>query len=240
MTTVKKGKRLYRILDFARAVQIFENKELYFARPSSWDDPYEKILNHYKKDSIFSQCWSLSDVSDAMWRIYSQNGMGVRISTTAGKLDEVLKVSAKNMEVSPWEVKYNYRLEKVNYMSPVEVRDEASKIADEMLDFFDIGRAVDMLYIKRLAFEHENELRATLYFPCDKTLSGKGVTVPINPHEFIDRILLDPRAPDEVIKAFKYYFKKVLGFKGKVGRSALYRIPKSIEIMTKEISVNDI
>lgn len=240
MTSVKKGKRLYRILDFARVVQIFENKELFFARPSSWDDPYEKILNHYKKDSIFSQCWSLSDVSDAMWRIYSQNGMGVRISTTVGKLGEVLKASARNMDVSPREIKYNYRLEKVKYMTPVEVRDEASKIADEMLHSFDIGRAVDMLYVKRLAFKHENELRATLYFPCDKNLSGKGVTVPIDPHEFIDRILLDPRAPDEVIKAFKIYFKEVLGFKGRVGRSALYRVPKSIEIMTKEISVKDI
>lgn len=33
---------IYRIMDFSRAVQIFENKELYFINPAAWEDPYEK------------------------------------------------------------------------------------------------------------------------------------------------------------------------------------------------------
>src|SRR5690606_26045303 len=38
--------RLYRIMNFHHVVQLFERKELFFAHPSSWQDPYETRLIH--------------------------------------------------------------------------------------------------------------------------------------------------------------------------------------------------
>lgn len=225
---------LYRTLDFSRAVQIFERRELYFVNPSMWDDPCEERIKHSKNHALFAQCWCELGVSDAMWRIYSQNGMGVRISTTKEKLETALKALAK-------EEKYKYRVKKVAYKTQSEFEAEASKIANDLNEDFDVSRAVDMLYLKRDAFKHESEWRATLFFPNEIDIAGKkAVTVPIDPHDFIDRILLDPRAPDELVDSFKYFFKNKIKFKGEVARSQLYRTPRLLKVNYEEISVEDL
>lgn len=216
--------RLYRILDFTKVVQIFEKKELYFANPSSWDDPYENHIKHSKNHAVFAQCWSLIPSSDAMWRIYSPNGMGVRISTTNLKLKDALKAAAPTK-------KYRYRVAKVDYVSPMDLRAERKEIAADLNEGFEITRAIDTLYTKRKAFSHEAEWRATLYSTAENNEKNQsGFTVPVDPHEFIGQIILDPRAPDELIRAFSYFFKYKLKFKGSVVRSALYQSPRTIEI----------
>lgn len=215
---------LYRILDFTRVVQIFEKGELYFANPGSWDDPYEKRIKHSKNHAVFAQCWSSAPISDAMWRIYSQNGMGVRISTTKSKLESALQDSAKLK-------RYSSRVAKVKYHSTAILTGKIKNIAADLNDEFQISRAVDALYIKRLAFNHEKEWRATLFSKSAQPLQEHvGFAVPVNPHELINNILLDPRAPDELINAFKFYFQNKILFKGPVRRSVLYKSPKQIEI----------
>ena len=77
---------LYRIMDFHRVVQMFEGEKFHFSHPSTWDDPYEKFIKHHLSHALFAQCWSRAYSSDAMWRIYSPHGLGVRISTTEEKL----------------------------------------------------------------------------------------------------------------------------------------------------------
>ncbi|WP_433589654.1 DUF2971 domain-containing protein [Pseudomonas koreensis] len=225
---------LYRTMDFSRVVQIFENKELYFVNPSVWDDPYEERIKHSKNHALFAQCWCQLGISDAMWRIYSQNGMGVRISTTKEKLESALKSLAR-------EKNYKYRVRKVVYKSQKKFEVEAAKIAKELSQDFDIHRAVDMLYLKRDAFRHESEWRATLFFPNEKDIGGaKAIKLPIDPHSFIDRILLDPRAPDELVDAFKFYFKNKVKFRGEVVRSQLYKAPRQLKVEYDDISIEDL
>lgn len=234
MAVEESSKRLYRIMDFSRVVQIFEKKELYFAKPSTWEDPYEQRIKHSKDHAIFAQCWSELGISDAMWRIYSQNGMGVRISTTADKIVAVMKAACK-------EKGYKYRVRSVEYKSQVAINIEAKAIANELRQAFNISRATDMLYLKRDAFRHENEWRATfLALSEDRVSDKKGLAVKIDPHEFIDRILLDPRAPEELVSAFKYYFKSKLKFKGEVARSVLYKSPPPFEIEDDVINIEDL
>jgi len=227
-------KRLYRILDFARVVQIFERGELYFAKPSTWEDPYEQRIKHSKDHALFAQCWSELGISDAMWRIYSQNGMGVRISTTTEKLVGVMKAACK-------EKGYKYRVKEVEYKSQSAINVEAKKIAADLRGAFNVSRAADMLYLKRDAFRHENEWRATfLALSEDRASDKKGLAIKIDPHGFIDRILLDPRAPDELVSAFKYYFKSKIKFRGEVARSVLYKSPPPFEIEDDVINIEDL
>ncbi|MGX9559474.1 DUF2971 domain-containing protein [Pseudomonas sp. CFBP 5750] len=224
MKEMEASKKLYRIMDFTKVVQIFEKKELYFANPSSWDDPYERHIKHSRNHAIFAQCWSRRPISDAMWRIYSQNGMGVRISTTNIKMRAALQAAAKSK-------KYSYRVARVSYKTQADLIVEAKKIASDLNERFDISRAVDALYMKRDAFIHEVEWRAALYSKSENAAKDqKGFIVPVEPHEFIDRILLDPRAPDELVRTFKFYFESCLGYKGSVQRSQLYQSPETIEI----------
>ncbi len=225
---------LYRIMDFSRVVQIFERKELYFANPSTWDDPYEQLIKHSKDHALFGQCWSRSGTSDALWRIYSSNGMGVRISTTEDQLRAVIRAGIKGKG-------YKQRVEEVEYVSQQDLNAKAKEVAASLKDIFNIGEAVNMLYVKRRPFSHENEWRATLYCPSVVKAEGKkGMTIPVDPHAFINRILLDPRASDELISAFKFYFKSKIGFKGEVARSVLYKKPKGYEIPDDVLSIDDL
>lgn len=234
MAVSKRVTHLYRIMDFSRVVQIFEKKELYFANPSTWDDPYEQLIKHSRDHALFGQCWSRSSTSDALWRIYSQNGMGVRISTTEEKLRAVIRAGIK-------ENAYRYKLDSVEYVSLKDLNAKAKEIAANQKDILVVGEAVKMLYVKRSAFSHENEVRATIYCPSEaKTEGRKGISISVDPHSFINRILLDPRASDELVDAFKFYFKTKVGFKGEVTRSVLYRKPKGYEVPDDVMSIEDL
>lgn len=213
---------LYRIMDFHRAVQIFESKELYFAHPSTWDDPYEKFIKHPRSHALFAQCWTHAYSSDAMWRIYSPHGLGVRLSVHQDKLVAAGREFAKSHD-------YKWRGRDVEYFKLAEFKEKARELGADLKAKFDVQRAADALYMKRDAFKHEDEWRALLYCP-DAKKPVKGIAVKVEPHELIRSVLLDPRAPQELIDAFRLYFKRKLGFKGEVKRSGLYASPTPIEI----------
>ncbi|CAN7149010.1 DUF2971 domain-containing protein [Acidovorax delafieldii] len=217
--------RLYRILDFSRAVQIFENESLYFAHPQTWDDPYEARVEHQSSHALFAQCWCQLGVSDAMWRIYSPNHLGVRISTTTKKLSYAVRATTRPLG-------YAWEAGPVKYLTQRDLNRRVREISGSLQKKFDLATAVEILYMKREAFSHESEWRATIYCPdVDRAKVQKGVTVAVNPHEVIDSILLDPRAPQELVDAFTYYFKEKLKFKGRVARSVLYKSPQRIQLV---------
>lgn len=217
--------RLYRIIDFSRAVQIFESESLYFAHPRTWDDPYEARVEHQTSHALFAQCWCQIGVSDAMWRIYSPTHMGVRISTSTKKLLNAVKAGTRVL---------GYRCETgaVQYLSQHNLNLQVRKIASSLQEKFDLETAVRILYLKREAFSHESEWRATIYCPeANRAEVRNGIAVKIDPHKVIDSILLDPRAPQELVDAFTYYFKEKLNFKGRVARSVLYKSPTRIQLV---------
>lgn len=216
--------RLYRIMSFHHVVQLFENKELFFARPSQWADPYETRLVHSAADRVFAQCWCSNGVSDAMWRIYSPNHLGVRISTSTRKLRAALQKAAKirNMTV---------RLGEVRYVSQQDIRLEARKIHRDLQSHYSVERASDLLFFKRSAFSHENEYRALLTVDTpNPDAEVTGLKVPVNPHKLIDNILVDPRAPKELADALIYYFKNHIHYTKRVSPSVLYKVPTPLVV----------
>lgn len=214
---------VYRIMDFHRVVEIFERKELYFAHPSTWEDPYEKFIQHPRSHALFAQCWTRAFSSDAMWRIYSPHGLGVRISTTEQKLNDAGRAFAQKQ-------KFKWRSKDVDYYNFEDFKAKTQQLATDLKTRFTVARAADALYMKRDAFEHEREWRATIYCPAAKD-QKKGIALPVDPHNLIRNILLDPRAPKELVDAFTHYFKDKLEFKGLIKRSGLYASPKPIEIV---------
>lgn len=209
--------RLYRILSFDRVVQMFEKEQLHLAHPSSWDDPYEVRLKHNQSHQIFGQCWCTKGVSDAMWRIYSPNHLGVRISTSTKLLRQQVASVAK-------ERGYTLRMESVRYEGQHKINKEFAALRDDLQQHFEVGRAMDALFLKREAFDHEAEFRVLLHAPeANRKTVREGIKIPINPHRLIDSVLLDPRAPPELVAAFTYYLQQKIGFKKRVARSVLYK-----------------
>lgn len=219
-----KTSNLYRIVSFDRAVDIIKNKRLYFAHPSTWDDPYEQVLHHDQFKAIFAQCWCRKALSDAMWRIYSPNGLGVRIATTRQRLTQALQLAKKDKI-------FSFTIQNVEYLFQEELDFELGKARDRLAAARTFGNATAPLFLKRKAFDHEREARVVIHDPAaNKVPEMKGITVAIDPFEVITSIWIDPRAPDSIVEAYKFYLEEKLDFPGTVEKSRLYLVPNRLSV----------
>jgi hypothetical protein len=229
-TKPKREAHLYRIADFDRAADIITSRKLYFSHPSEWDDPYEKILHHDRAKAIFAQCWSRKGVSDAMWRIYSPHSLGVRIGTTKQLLQSALEEEKRRR-------KLDFKIQNVDYKYQEELDFELAGARDRLASNYSFKNAAAPLFLKRKAFDHERETRVVVFDPAAMSEEkAKGITIDIDPFRVVTSIWIDPRAPDAVVSAFKYYLKEKLGFPGTVKKSGLYLAPNQLGIQAESES----
>ncbi|SDH29022.1 MULTISPECIES: DUF2971 domain-containing protein [unclassified Duganella] len=225
----KQNSNLYRIVKFHHAVEILKGS-LHFSHPSKWDDPYETRVKHSHDYAMFAQCWGKKSMSDAMWRIYSQDHLGVRIKTTRAKLNDALTDFVRKNKG------YKRRLADVKYEKTPAVRKKTREIVDALNGGWQPTLAADLLFHKREAFDHENEVRALLYCPSiDQAQKDVGLKVPVNGHQLIESIYLDPRAPEALTDALTRYIVDILKFKGTVQKSELYARPKELTVVQEQI-----
>jgi hypothetical protein len=211
---------LYRIVKFHHAVEILTGT-LHFSHPSKWDDPYEMRVKDSRNYALFAQCWGKKSMSDAMWRVYSPDHLGVRIKTSRTKLESAMQAFTRANHG------YLRRLKDVEYSTTKTVAKRTEGIVCELNERWNPSAAADLLFHKRSAFEHEAEVRAVIFCPArDETRIDSGLKVEINGHDFVESILFDPRAPDTLVDALKYYLKSKLGYDGHIGKSKLYTKPE--------------
>lgn len=210
---------LFRIMRFDHLVQMFERNMLRFSHPSSWDDPYERIVDHPAMNCVFVQCWSRIGESDAMWRIYSPDNHSVMIQTKAGQLKEGLAYLKNDG--------YRKNVHRVSYVEEDELVSRLEKIKTLMGGEDKPTYALSGLFFKRKPFAHESEIRAVVYD--EKGARGSrdaGLKIQIDPHALFNRVVIDPRASDQISDAYRHYITNVLGFAGQVEKSRLYHEPK--------------
>lgn len=178
--------------------------ELYINKVSAWEDVYENFL--FKESfeledrtsidakaltsGIFGQSWTSEDETDAMWRIYSDvksediGDCAVRVKTTARKLFDAIYTNDKCMATT--------YIGKVDYKQPNGVDDW---IRNLYLTAGTLNRSfVDSLFIKRMVFSHENEVRIIINFDSEaEECKRDHISFSINSEIFIDEYLIDPR-----------------------------------------------
>ena len=210
---------LYRILSFRHVVSLFESRELYFAPPGAWDDPYEKVLVHKRSHTFFAQCWCKKAVSDAMWRIYSPDRASLRIRTSRSKLSRALKCANEAGN-------FGYLVNDVEYLRSSDVDARISQIAKDLRATYDSRRAADALLVKRDAFDHEAEVRVIVHDKIaeDDSKPKPALRVPIDPHLLVESIFFDPRADEAFVRMCTYYLQEAVKFKRQIATSALYKI----------------
>lgn len=208
---------LYRIMPLKHIVDLFETKELHFASPFFWDDPYERILRHPGSQSVYAQCWCKRGGSDAMWRIYSPQHTSLLIRTTKQRL---LQVGARIKATSV----AKFKLQEVEYLSSSSLDERLHEVAAELKTNFQMEKAMDALFVKREAFDFEHEVRAIAFLqPKTRSQIGPSLRVHIDPHYFIDSITFDPRADPEYIKVVTFYLRNSVFFSGEIQKSSLYK-----------------
>ncbi|MDR7305126.1 DUF2971 domain-containing protein [Rhodoferax saidenbachensis] len=208
---------LYRIIRFDRLVQMLKTNEWHFAHPSTWEDPSEVRTRNKLSDMLFAQCWCRNGVSDAMWRIYSQDKLGVRIRVSRDRLKSALYDLAEQRNIG-------FHIAPVKYVNEMEYTIRTNKMKLELERRVTFVRASAHLYLKRPAFAHEAETRVVLIdFDQSDDEKPKGHKITLNTRQLIESVLVDPRAPNEYVEAYRHYLKDELNFLGTVEKSQLYK-----------------
>lgn len=223
-------KPIYRIMPIHRFLQLLEEKKLTLVKPKKWDDPFENALlncvietsagetgSFSAKDCVYGQCWTFHRETDAMWRIYSHDKDGVRISTTPRKLLAALQ------EAEPKHHNVKCFIGKVSYLSQKKLLPKLQSI--DLLNSNGSGIAESLLY-KRTAFKHENEIR--LIYSGDYNACVSDIfQFDIDPTTLLDKVLFDPRMEKNLKQAYVLAIRKK-GCRTKVKRSTLYDVPTKL------------
>lgn len=201
--------KVWRYVSLKKLSDLLEKKALFFARPHTFDDPYEgriteEQFENLKQHSYFKQrrpliaknfikkyrkqvavnCWSFGDHEcEFMWRLYGQNG--VVIQSTIKKLKDSIIVSNENKDLG--------YLAKVGY---IDYETDAPSYVDEEF------KKIFMAFHKRKSFEAEHEIRLIIKKK-EGELSGRGAYVKIKPQTLIEKILVYPFEDKWMIPAVK-------------------------------------
>ena len=206
---------IYKFVPLRYVLSMFINRNLYYGKTSTWEDSYENFFlkQHFRMNDgtlvdattlipgIFGMCWTVLPESDALWRIYSNYGLlnelqgdnpelllrytAVRIKTTARKLfDATYRSDADSSHVY---------IGKVEYISGNEIDERLQP--NQPINPLDLNIAwVQSMFIKRIEFKHEHEVRSILtYTPEDERSHNDSLVFNIEPQDFIEELTLDPR-----------------------------------------------
>ncbi|MBU3187672.1 DUF2971 domain-containing protein [Clostridium estertheticum] len=135
---------------------------------------------------IKGQCWTNTGESDALWRIYSNNKMAIRIEVEEDKINRLNNVTIN-------EVKYSNKLS-------LEAELQQMRVADTL----DVRKA---FCSKRSAFKHENEVRL---------LSGINVDAVLSDSIKMQKLSLEQLKKDGKINETQYthILTKVINYQG--------------------------
>lgn len=221
---------IYRFIPVEYFQDMLLSNTLKISQTKDWDDTYENFLSkveyyaggnlvsyHGFKNDFYGQCWTVKKESDALWRIYSHDKKGVRIKTTVQKL---MKAVVYGNELFPRTSRANI-IGKVNYMTQKEIEKWVHSLKTVSL-----GDMRNSLFMKRMEFEHEDEVRLIIHKLTSEEDDAKGiehqfVDIKFNPLETIDEVTFDPRLSEEVFKRNRHILKK-LGFTKRINQSKLY------------------
>lgn len=208
---------LYRYLSFEKFISLCETSSHVFVQPSVWDDPWEnaipKLLNPSESfnlsttprelyENVFMSCWTLLEESDAMWRIYSPNCNGVKITLNLNCFKHI----SGTKELFARKVQYYQNV------------DELCILHNELRNN---GAALHQMTLKRKLFEHECEVRLmSSYAAVDKdcirgnTSKSKDPTdialLGFDPAKHIKEVVLDPRISKWEFDALSSYCSRLL------------------------------
>lgn len=224
-------KPIYRIMPIHRFLQLLEERKLTLVKPKKWDDPFEnallncdietsegEIVSFAAKDSVYGQCWTFHHETDAMWRIYSHDKDGIRVSTTPKKLLTALQNAYPTFS--------NIRcfIGRVSYLKRDQLLEKLESI--NLLDPNGSGIAESLLY-KRTQFKHENEVRL-IYSGEDDACVSDIFQFEIDPIGLLDGLAFDPRMEENLRQAYKLAIRKK-GCTTRIVRSTLYDAPKGLK-----------
>lgn len=192
---------MFKYIPLRYVLNMLETRKLRFDNIEKWEDVYENFVDkedisllNSKQEKMtsrvyYGQSWTVQEESDAMWRIYSGDKQSVRVMTTYPLIHRIF---------TDWNHQHrdNIIWKKIDYVNYAD-EDEINKwlLSNTpmnhwaYLELYDEG-----LFIKRLEFEHEREIRVIMQF--DKKVEREFIELDFDPNQVFREIVIDPRVDE--------------------------------------------
>lgn len=162
-------KPIYRYMDVDSAINFLQTRSLTFVEPSSWYDPFEKRfynadfsqIPNYSKPKIFASCFTSKPTNEAAWVMYSYFKSGLASKSIRFEfnptllyhmLDEFGKMNKAKIVVS--NVNYSLAEQTIKALHKTTCKHHL-----QYFNNFNDDKFVNLMLIKRKAFEYEKEIR---------------------------------------------------------------------------------
>jgi hypothetical protein len=213
-----KGVKLWRYMSLQKLLALLQSERLHFSQLKLFRDPYEGSVpiawrsgvlgfrpelqffpgpGEFLKDTsigeeLYMSCWHSNErESAAMWSLYSTEN-GIAIQTTCDRLVHAFRSCERNIELAA-----------VQY----------TDITPELM-------SGSPWTIKRLSFQHENEVRACIRDPHCKR---PGILLPVDVEALIEEVFISPESEAWTEAVVKDVVAKY-GLRKPVQRSDLYTL----------------
>ena len=162
-------KPLYKYMDVESAINFLQTRTLSFVEPSSWYDPFEKrfynadfsAIPNFTKPKLFASCFTQKPTNEASWVMCSYFKNGLASKSIRLEFNPILLYDLLDKLGSYTKTKIV--ISKVNYTLPERsikaLHKKDSKYHSEYFNTFNIDKFINLMLIKRKAFEYEKELR---------------------------------------------------------------------------------
>lgn len=244
--------KFYKYMDLETALICLESKTFRFVEPSTWQDNYESrfynanysnVLNGIDKTEVcpiaYSNCVTYKKNNEAAWKIYTygKKGLGARcveFTLNKSKLREQLITHLKDCTIYEGNVIYVWEgdIETLHQKKiKVNAKYEDNPWYDLFFSDFNLEKYLNLLLLKRDAFEHEKECRLMI-IPNSSTIekakrhkkNGKtvyGTNLKINDSDVvfdwgqvIEEVRFDDSCTEVEIKLLREAVRKVVNFGG--------------------------
>lgn len=208
-------KLIFKYMPLEHALSTLRYQYLWFANPTTWNDPFEKrfITTNYSdgkpfswKERIFCCCFTECAACEAHWNIYSNDEVGIECKFVRTELLNLLEQSKLQIYIG-----------KVEYMKTSDIKKRISKIPFNPSITFNMRNnehKVRLLMLKRKAFDYEKEIRIVIVK--NKKQKSLGIqfpfqlqsNIPYQVNNLIDTITISPKVGIETTDFFKQQFNQ--------------------------------
>ena len=235
------GNKFHKYMSLENALQCLKGGNIWFVEPSKWQDKYEayfykaKIFGKTCSENnpiVYATCVTNRRESESAWKIYAYNTQGlasrcVEFILNRKKLRECLINSKYSLDGREYDLKSDYYIFEgtviykdelvIRELSKPQIARNNSPITNEMhnayFQDFSFEKYLNLLLLKRNAFEHEHETRIFVVKKNFHNMSEKSdghIDIKINWKEILEGVIYDTNCSDFEIKLLEDEVKKVL------------------------------
>lgn len=228
---INKTKYLYKTMPLENALKTIK-KGLWFAKPSTWTDPFEKRfysaksfrdgnkpINNPLKNKFLCCCMTSIGQSEAHWNTYSREQIGIQFQFYREKLYSFLCTLP---------TKYHIFIGYAQYQKKDEIKAPITQNPLFLSQKFHYKKDEDLaklLLLKRRAFKYEEEIRFIIANKKRAEYKQAGIAIHSPQKNFLDTIYaikISPNCPKETASFLKTYLPQITGEKIKIIQNHLY------------------